>query len=85
MHDHSAAGEHHHHHTHGDPTEGTVQDRNVALLSYMVSHNRSHAAELQELASNLDGNAADLISEAVILFNQGNDKLDQALELLKEE
>ena len=88
MHDPSFGNHHghpHHHHDHEHMPAESNQDRNTALLAYMVNHNRSHAEELQELAANLEGDAANLINEAVALFNSGNDKLEEALELLKEE
>jgi hypothetical protein len=73
---------HGHDHTHDDLT---TPEQKLALLSYMTEHNKSHADELHELAHSLDGDAADLVHEAVSLFEQGNEKLSAALELLKKE
>ena len=85
MHDHADGHAHsHHHHGSDAPAAGSV-DRNTALLAYMVDHNKSHAGELHDLAHELDGEAADLIHAAVALFDQGNEKLDQALSILKGE
>ncbi|MGI6218000.1 MAG: hypothetical protein ACOYIK_10380 [Coriobacteriales bacterium] len=73
-------------HKHGNvPAEGTPVDKQVALLAYMVDHNRSHAEELHELAHEMDGEAAELVHSAVELFDKGNEKLAQALKIVKGE
>ena len=73
-------------HNHGSaPAQGGTPEQKAALLNYMVSHNKSHAEELHELAHSLDGEVAELIHEAVELFDQGNEKLAHALEHLKGE
>ncbi len=73
-------------HNHGSSVNaGQNPDEQTALLAYMVNHNRSHAEELHELAHSLDGEAAELIHSAVSLFDQGNDKLEQALNIMKGE
>ena len=74
-------GHHHHHHDHVD--DGAAPDRAQALLSYMVGHNKSHADEMREAAAALEGDAQALVIEAAELLDQGNAKLEQALELLK--
>jgi phytoene/squalene synthetase len=83
MHDHVDGHGHSHHHAHD--AQGASDERSTALLSYMVDHNRSHAAELHDLAHGLEGEAAALIHEAVELFDQGNDKLAEALRIMKGE
>ena len=70
-----------HHHTHG----GNTKEEALALLSYMVDHNRHHAEELHELAHSFDEKTADLIHEALKDLNAGNDKLAAALEAVKGE
>ena len=67
----------HHHHDHMSPEE------TLALLTYMLGHNRHHAQELHDLAHSADGEAARLLHEAVADYEQGNDKLERALSLLK--
>ena len=57
----------------------------LALLAYMVQHNRHHAEELHELAHSMDDEAAQLIHDAILDFDLGNEKLDEALKLLKGE
>jgi len=79
--DHGHAHPHTHEHTHGEHSA----EEALALLRYMADHNRHHAEELHELAHSLSGDAAELIHAAVDLFEQGNEKLDQALGLLHKE
>ena len=92
---------HAHTHAHGHEQEHTHQhphdhepphshDRHspeeaLALLAYMVQHNRHHAEELHELAHSMDDDAAQLIHDAILDFDLGNEKLDEALKLLKGE
>lgn len=70
--------DHDHHHGHHSPEES------LALLTYMLGHNRHHAEELHELAHGLDDEAAQLIHDAVIDFQLGNEKLAEALRILQE-
>ena len=70
---------HEHSHDHHSPEEA------LAMLAYMVQHNRHHAEELHELAHSMDDEAAQLIHDAILDFNLGNEKLDEALKLLKGE
>ena len=78
-HDHDHCHQHDHEHVHHSPEEA------LALLAYMVQHNRHHAEELHERAHSLDDAAAQLIHDAILDFNLGNEKLDEALKLLKGE
>jgi hypothetical protein len=80
-HTHSHGG---HSHEHGDVKE----DKEVfALITYMLSHNRHHAQELRELADRLlnsgKSEAAAVLSEAVSFFEEGNDRLEKTVNLLK--
>ena len=77
----------HHHEHHGDsaPAPATDEDRSIALLSYMVDHNRSHAEELEQLADGLIPSVATMVRDAIFQFNEANDKLAQALSVLKGE
>lgn len=70
---------HHEHHEHASPEEA------LALLTYMLGHNRHHAEELHELAHGVDGEAAQLLHDALADYRLGNEKLAQALQLLKGE
>lgn len=77
---------HSHDHTHGhDHTHAHAPEETMALLAYMVQHNRHHAEELHELAHSMDDDAAQLIHDAILDFQLGNEKLDEALKLLKGE
>ena len=77
-------------HTHG-ATEGSVSDeaRTAALLNYMLEHNRSHADELSDMAAKLEAaeqdRAAEIIRAGVLDFSAGNDKLEEALRIIKAE
>lgn len=81
MHDHPHGHEHQHEHP-GNGGMNTDQ-QTLALLKYMLEHNRHHAEELHDLAHQLNGQgkgaAADRIHEAIHSFNEGNDLLEQAL------
>lgn len=75
--------EHTHDHDHEHKTHSP--EETLALLGYMIDHNRHHAEELHELAHSAGEEPAELIHEAVELFNAGNEKLSKALSLLKGE
>ena len=72
---------HEHEHNHCDVCAGTDEET-VALLRYMLDHNRHHADELHELAHNLDGQARELVHGAVIDIETSNDKLARALKII---
>lgn len=80
-HDHVHPHDHAHTHSHGhhSPEEA------LALLTYMLGHNRHHAQELHELAHDVDGEAQQLLHDAVVDFTLGNEKLEEALRILKGE
>lgn len=80
-HSHSHAHGHEHGHTH----EHHSPEETVALLSYMVTHNRHHVDELHELAHSVEGEAAQLLHEAVVDLTVGNEKLAESLRILKGE
>lgn len=71
--------DHHHSHTHG--TTGSMEET-LALLKYMLGHNRHHAEELHELSHNLPETEAAMLHEAVEDFNRGNEKLSTVLSRL---
>ena len=94
-HDHECCGGHdhgHHHHDHecgcGCGCGGHAQpDENVAILTYMLDHNRHHALELKEIAAHLrtvgKEEAAAQIEKGVEDFEKGNMRLSIALSLVK--
>ena len=82
-HDH-AHHDHEHHHSH----EGAdAMKETVALVGYMTRHNKEHAKELEELADKLKElgkeDAAEILEKGVARFEEGNQYLDLALELLE--
>lgn len=77
--------EHEHTHEHGHTREVHSPEETVALLTYMVGHNQHHAEELHELAHSVEGEAQQLLHEAVVELTLGNEKLAEALRILKEE
>lgn len=74
-----------HTHEHGHTHEVHSPEETVALLTYMVGHNQHHAEELHELAHSVEGEAQQLLHEAVVELTLGNEKLAEALRILKEE
>ena len=60
----------------------------LALLNYMLDHNRHHADELHDICHALEdegkAEAAAALTEALHAFDHGNDKLEKALELAKQ-
>ena len=79
-------GHGHVHHHEGENNGAGDAARNLALLTYMLEHNRQHADELHEMAHALmhEGKkeAAHLLDEALEDFSAGNDKIAAALEIL---
>lgn len=73
---------HEHDHSHG--TAGSLPET-LALLEYMLGHNRHHAEELHELSHRLPENEAVLLHAAVDDFKQGNEKLARVLSAMKGE
>ncbi len=74
---------HDHGHTHG---EAASPEETLALLAYMLGHNRHHAEELHELAHNVENEEARaLIHAAVDDLQSSSDKLAEALALWKGE
>lgn len=72
----------HIHHNHVDEHTQANKEELMALISYMVGHNASHANELAELAVKLDeaGNheAYHKVMDAVQCFYRGNQILIEA-------
>ena len=89
MHDHNHpqnAATQTHEHTHADGTththahtSATSPEEALALLTYMLSHNRHHAEELHDLAHCFDEVSGDLIHQAVDKLGESNDLIEQVL------
>lgn len=87
-HEHEHEG-HTHVHTHADGTThshshaaASSPEEALALLTYMLSHNRHHAEELHDLAHCFDEVSGDLIHQAVDKLGESNDLIEQALSLI---
>ena len=71
--------EHHEHpHSH-DPQE------TLALLRYLLDHNRHHSQELLDMAEGKTTKSAELIRQSVEQLQRGNDLLAQAVAQMEEE
>ena len=79
-HEHTHTHDHGHDHVHSHDLPG---DKTAALLQYMLDHNIHHAAELNDIAQQLSGEARHQLLHAVESFDQANGFLSAALELLK--
>lgn len=84
-HSHEHGHDHQQDHSHQVPEK---PDQMTALLDYMLKHNQSHAAELDQMAAKLQAagkaNAAEQIKKAVDEFQKGNLYLGLALSMVKE-
>ena len=86
-HDHEHCREHEHSHEHcqgcgGCHREETPADKTIALLTYMVDHNRHHVMELEELSEFIDGAAEEKIAQAIETFCVANEQLAEALRMM---
>ena len=79
-HEHTHTHDHGHDHVHSHDLPG---DKTAALLQYMLDHNIHHAAELNDIAQQLSGEARHQLLHAVESFDQANGYLSAALEELK--
>ncbi len=88
-HEHTHEHPHEHPHHHEAAADANASQKTVALLSYMVEHNKAHAQEVHDLAHELstDGKkeASALIHRGVNLYREGNELLERALAALKGE
>jgi len=78
-HEHTHSHQHSHEHIHSEAPASSREEL-LALLSYMVSHNKHHAEELHDLAHDIGGETATLIHKAIDAFSEGNTRLEEALE-----
>ncbi len=86
---HSHGHEHCGHHGENCDHQGDCRQETVALLAYMVQHNEQHAAELDQLADNLEKmdifDAARTIRDGVADFQKANMRFSLALTQVKEQ
>ena len=88
-HDHDHTHPHTHPHSHGDePALDGSLTQTVALLRYMLEHNRSHAEEVKALIPKLTeqglADAAMMLDSGVSSYHDGNEWLAAALKKLEE-
>jgi len=81
-HSHSLTDNHNHN---LDFSEEMSREEVLALLAYMIEHNRHHEEELHELSHNINSEAGNLIHEALNYYRSGNDILNKALSILQNE
>ena len=66
-----------------------AQEKDIALLCYMLEHNKQHSRELAEIGDRLTGaglaQAAELIGSAVRQFDLANSDLEKAVALFRGE
>ncbi len=85
-HDH---GHHHdHHHDHGAQPAMSPEET-MALLTYMLDHNRHHAEELHDICHTLEhegkADAAAKLADALHYFDHCNEAMAEAVALAKGE
>ena len=74
--DHSHDNGHgHHHHHHGDASTEATDDEKLAMLRYMLDHNRDHAEELAGLSMTASEEVEAVLAHALKHFNQTNELL----------
>ena len=85
-HDHDHEHQHDHHHEQPQPK---TQEQMIAVLDYMLAHNRHHTEELNRLAGKLEEmgykQPAGQVRKAVDDYSKGNLYLGLALDQLKGE
>ena len=88
MHDHTHdhGHVHNHHHDHG-AAQAMSPEETMALLTYMLDHNRHHADELHDICHALEAagkqEAADGVAAALHYFDHCNEAMAEAVELAK--
>ena len=92
VHEHASGQSHSHPHTHAHPhgeAAAMSAEETLALLVYMLDHNRHHADELHDICQALESDgkaeAAEKLSEALHYFDHCNDALEEAVKLAKGE
>lgn len=74
-------------HEHGNHITHSAEEEQIALLSYMISHNKSHTDEIREVARATETTAqgaSELLNDAISLYDAGTEKLAEALSIIKE-
>jgi hypothetical protein len=85
-HGHGHDHRHEHGHSHGSQNKQAASSEEVlAMLEYMLGHNKHHAEELNGLAASLPQEEAELLHAAVADFTRGNEKIARVVSGLKGE
>lgn len=76
-------GHGHSHAEHEHMSKELSPEQTLALLTYMLDHNRSHAEELHGVCHSLESQgqteAAEAVARALHYFDHGNEELEAAL------
>ncbi len=84
VHTHADGTSHSHSHAHSH-TAASSPEEALALLKYMLDHNRHHAEELHDLAHFYDNVEGDLLHDAVDRLDESNSLIEEALSLITNE
>lgn len=88
-HDHGNGCAHHHAHGHEGTLPAMSPEETMALLTYMLDHNKHHAEELHDIVHALEAmgktEAAEKLAEAMHLFDHCNETMAEAVKLAKGE
>ena len=90
-HDHHGHDHHHHHHAHDHSHTGDHQassqessyEEALAVLEYMLDHNRHHAKEIDDLKTVLTPDSTDALDQIVGAYTNANDLLEAFLKEIK--
>jgi len=85
-HSHELGHGHDHDHDHNHENASGISQKDLALLKYMLEHNRQHAEELISTGKKIktagSDEAAKKIDDAVHYFEHANEELEKAISLL---
>lgn len=82
-HDHGHCHEHDHAHA---AAAAPTKEQTIQLLEYLRHHNEDHALELADYQNGVeDSTAIDLLAESVMFLNKSNERLGEAIAVLKGE
>lgn len=88
-HDHSHPHAHDHAPKAGGGHSPSEFEKVLALMNYMLEHNRQHTEELAQMIQKLEGlgqhASASLLQDSVQYFSKGNDRLEESLKNIKGE
>ncbi|MDR2570432.1 MAG: hypothetical protein LBD23_09070 [Oscillospiraceae bacterium] len=87
-HTHSHDHSHDNGHSHDQEKTSGISPKDIALLKYMLEHNKQHADELSATGSKIEAtgmtDAANKIKAAVSHFSHANDELEKAIGIIEE-